>query len=805
MLNFAPVVQNNQYMKSLFNKFKKAVDGLTNLVENANSTTAEEVTGKLKNAVSGFVGKIESAHAASVEAKKVKPESSSVVQALEKSPIKAVPFASDKLYLTVESNDVIDEDWYVLVDINPERIKFTTAMQGDLSEKFKAAGFEAVYKYPLTMVTREVPMQELSGLKSLEKCITELVKHQGNVIEEYVKTDDYTITDLDVMLFDCEHVAKGMKKSKYFDKIDDDGDVRLTVAPTDDCMYSRFVWVMPKVDRIILDCGISDVTMPDNIEAVAKEMEEKADGIKFKVDNGKLRLKAYIDPEDYYAVDIPEKSFKTIDTTVEKLLATWVEVLKKLNMRVGSDQFFNLAELRNKFKKIPDFEKIDEDGDMKFTLPGDSSFSPERFAWILLKKDRITLNAGITGYTSQSENMIAPEEVVKKFNSSNNGFEAYVTDGAVRIRKRFNLDNYGESNPTKKVADDVINSYSKAMDAITTVAEIAGMKVKYYIPDFAVPVEVAKRRDLSYKEEKNELTIELKPTKTKDGILLTTGTLAIRVKNTSVDYELKVMLEKSCNNNETLGVANEYASSLAKAIHQRVDCQGGNYSIKVSISVPRYKLETQDDFLNIFAEALSTLYYIDSKASDLVLEALNREIREERERERRRQEEERERERRRQEEERERERRRQAEIAAARQSELNAYFTYNLRSGGTIRQLQEGFTEDYPYLRIGVYMVKTGQAADRDGGDITPYNSNTTFGEIRSFKGDCKVRIEGRSTPESLEKQFRTVSGLVIKICYNDERDRRFYISKDNSNHKKPICDLNRDFREAGYKTADIS
>ncbi len=52
-------------------------------------------------------------------------------------------------------------------------------------------------------------------------------------------------------------------------------------------------------------------------------------------------------------------------------------------------------------------------------------------------------------------------------------------------------------------------------------------------------------------------------------------------------------------------------------------------------------------------------------------------------------------------------------------------------------------------------MVKTGQQADRDGGTISYYPSETTIGEIRSFKGECTISIEGGSTPESLEREFR--------------------------------------------------
>ncbi len=146
-----------------------------------------------------------------------------------------------------------------------------------------------------------------------------------------------------------------------------------------------------------------------------------------------------------------------------------------------------------------------------------------------------------------------------------------------------------------------------------------------------------------------------------------------------------------------------------------------------------------------------------------------------------------------------------SEAENARRKGLNQSFTYTLRDSGTVRRLQEAFTEDYPYLRIGVYMVKTGQSADKDGGTISSYESDTTFGDIRSFKGECKVEINGSDSPKDLEAHFRKVSGLVIKICYNDEDDERYYISKNNKWYTMSIYDIDRAFREKGYKKADIS
>lgn len=150
-------------------------------------------------------------------------------------------------------------------------------------------------------------------------------------------------------------------------------------------------------------------------------------------------------------------------------------------------------------------------------------------------------------------------------------------------------------------------------------------------------------------------------------------------------------------------------------------------------------------------------------------------------------------------------RRKEDEAAEERRRGLKAGFTYRLRPEGTIRKLQEAFTEDYPYLRIGIYMVKTGEEAKRYGGTISSYDSDTCFGDIRSFKGECTLEINGNDTPKELELYFRKNSGLVIKICYNDENDKRYYISADDDEYNEYIYDINRKFRDEGYERADIS
>lgn len=148
---------------------------------------------------------------------------------------------------------------------------------------------------------------------------------------------------------------------------------------------------------------------------------------------------------------------------------------------------------------------------------------------------------------------------------------------------------------------------------------------------------------------------------------------------------------------------------------------------------------------------------------------------------------------------------REEQAKLEREQGLSQIYAQNLTSEITIRRVQENFTEDYPYLRMGFFLVQTGKSADRSGGTITAISNDTPLGKIRSYKYSAKVTISGSDTPETLEKKFRDSTGLVIKICYNDENDNRYYISKGETNYTTKIYDLNEKFKKAGYYKADIS
>lgn len=135
----------------------------------------------------------------------------------------------------------------------------------------------------------------------------------------------------------------------------------------------------------------------------------------------------------------------------------------------------------------------------------------------------------------------------------------------------------------------------------------------------------------------------------------------------------------------------------------------------------------------------------------------------------------------------------------ARQRKLNKGYTLTLRGGTTIRKIQKYFGEDYPYLKLNFYLVKTAQGAKKSK-SISHIDADLTLDQVRSFRGNCQVEIYGKSTPQSLEKEFRSKSGLVAKVCYETKEGESFYISPQNKLYTTCLYDINASLAANGYK-----
>lgn len=432
---------------------------------------------------------------------------------------------------------------------------------------------------------------------------------------------------------------------------------------------------------------------------------------------------------------------------------------------------------------------------MYFEFPGDEDFRPERFVWVLPKHDHIIVNSGVTNFKKLSDDMDF-NKVCSDYNSRSTGIEARESNGTIRLRKRLEVENYSTNSPTDDVIADIDKAISECMQQWKVVAGEVGIRTQYFVPTVdVIKNHLKKDSPISVSSTATSITLTYPEQKTTADDFLNQGSICFTFSADAVDVKLKM---------RCYPIGNSDSARLAAKMKSELGSSFKAYNASDEYGVTATFYYRQFNSKEAFTQAV--MYPADSVIIDsykelgsLPLDAMNADIRrkrEEAERERQRREEE---ERRRKEEEARQEK-------AKLDRELQKGFTLTLCPDTTIRRIQEWFNEDFLYLRIGFYMVKTGQSADRDGGTITAYDRETTLSQIRSFKGSGgKIRIDGTDTPEQLEKAFRSQFGLVIKICYNDENDNRYYISKSNSEYKLPIGRLNKEFCERGYYRADIS
>lgn len=121
-----------------------------------------------------------------------------------------------------------------------------------------------------------------------------------------------------------------------------------------------------------------------------------------------------------------------------------------------------------------------------------------------------------------------------------------------------------------------------------------------------------------------------------------------------------------------------------------------------------------------------------------------------------------------------------------RQNGLGNVFAISLKSDMTVGRVRDIFSAEYPNLHLGFFLVQTAEKANKTGESITQISHDSTLRQIRSFRGDAIIALAGKSTPEEVEKAFRSKSGLVVKVCYDN-----YYISPDSSYYKMPLYDVN--------------
>ena len=115
-----------------------------------------------------------------------------------------------------------------------------------------------------------------------------------------------------------------------------------------------------------------------------------------------------------------------------------------------------------------------------------------------------------------------------------------------------------------------------------------------------------------------------------------------------------------------------------------------------------------------------------------------------------------------------------------------------------IETLQKEFNKLFPYLRISIAysygrdMVKKGETLSaRIPGD-------KTLASVRRADSGGSISISGNKKIKSLEKEFDTVFGLYVQVCYTEKDGHRYYTS--GSTDEKTLAAFNAECEKNGCK-----
>ncbi len=93
-----------------------------------------------------------------------------------------------------------------------------------------------------------------------------------------------------------------------------------------------------------------------------------------------------------------------------------------------------------------------------------------------------------------------------------------------------------------------------------------------------------------------------------------------------------------------------------------------------------------------------------------------------------------------------------------------------------IGTLMKEFNKQFPYLRLKICYSYARQAVAK-GESISGIDPDKTLASVRRADSGGDISISGNKKIKSLEKEFDTVFGLYVQVCYTNKDGNRYYTS----------------------------
>lgn len=594
---------------------------------------------------------------------------------------------------------------------------------------------------------------DFSTIKKLSNKLTSYIDSLTKSLRQINEISPLGDAQLHGKVFDCWGIEEVFIARKDFKDYNPKGVITLkTPAGAGGFKFARNTTVSVLPVKVTV-CSIIDASLKKDsaAEKIIADFNKKSADIQAEITSGgSLKVRGIEDASRYYdPLSAIQYGVKNTIELFDKVYDPLPELLKSLGVEIRG---FILDDVRQTLKNISGFNKIDDDGDMFFKFNFTEHFSHKCFVWVYIKPDRLEFDAGISNFKTEMPIEKALEKVNAAFKDNNDGISYRIhDDSAIRAKKsiyRKDLSDDNLSGQIKQAAERIIKELTGRMEKV---AEICGM------PLFVVNKDTFKKACL------------------KAGLTEVSGIHSEfewdfgRI-SLCKDNRILVVIKRS-----TIGKTDDLIADIKK-LDNRIDEISDVFN-SVYVYFPEFNCNTFETLVS----DLKDLRRFGNHVDDAIIEH-NRRMNEYNDKKA----------------EESRRRRLEAQEKAQLERELNACSWMEIDYDTSVRWIRKTFNEWYPYLRLGIYMVKTGQSADRNGDTISSYDLDTTMRQIRSFKGGGRITIYGRSTPADVEKEFRSRLGLVVKVCYTDPSNHRYYIAKHEDLYKKSLVEIERQFKKAG-------
>lgn len=727
------------------------------------------------------------------------------IDAVKSLSLKPYRELEDTIAVSVLASKELKVAWPFRIEIGAEEFTAYVEMYGidtvAVAKPFESQGLNTDIKVECLTAYKRFPLKRISSTKVLAAAIRKYVDSAGKALADIHRRTSIT-ADTFAGGIDADYLRSRLSVLDTFSKIDDDGDIKFVVPGDDSFARQCTVWVLPRAEKVSVQVrGTIDKEIDADTHSILRKYFP---GIIADVSDGKTRgLELRVTLDDLRRDDRPQnmRLYEAVLAAVSDVRSAWQQAHLQMDIPCRPGDFFDKKNIERLLHTMGYETTKDDADDTRLTIPADSTCALRRFIWVMISPEKIKINGGILGTPSGIDAEKLAAEADAKFKGTRYTVGAY--KDTVRLRGALEAKELQHNSERKEA---IIKFLRESIDNIKIACAEPIRIYQQREAEERARLEAEKR--IREEVEKYARSMRYSSDTDKDGdiqIRVAADTTCIASRFIWVMFKPDTIqvsggISDYPSDTDTAKIAADAAAALkdtpftATVVKDSVRLSG-----TLKLNPTGRDAARPEAVIDFVRDAIDKIKIACAEPIRIIGQRREEERRRREEEERRRREEEERRRREREERERREEEERKRAKERERQQGLGRWMTYDVDSSCTVGEIQKFFNDMWPYLRLGFFMVGHGKAADRSGSDLSSIDRDCTMGKVRSFKSSSTIRIEGSSTPDDIEKAFRRQTGLVVKICYTDDSNHRYYISKDSNYHKMPIHDLNALFDSRCY------